>query len=53
MHKLGETWPPEFKNDKLASFEVTRVAGSFMVIALDKDGAAERVLGGVISTKSR
>ena len=32
--KLGETRPPEFSCDELASFKVTWVASSFMVMAV-------------------
>ena len=45
-HKLGKTWPPELFGDKLVGFEITRVTGSLMVVAVGEDGAAEGVLQG-------
>ena len=49
-HELCETRPPEFRGNKLASFEVARVTGGFMVVATGKDRAAEGVLQGNIDT---
>ena len=45
-HKLRETGPPEFRGDELASFKVSQVASSFMVMAAGKDGAMEGILWG-------
>ena len=44
MHKLCETWPPELGSNELVGLEVTRVAGSFVVVAVGEDGATEGVL---------
>ena len=43
-HKLCKIQPPELSSDKLVSFEMTGVTSSLMVMAVDKDGAAERIL---------
>ena len=40
-HKLHETWPPKLRGDELASFQVTRVTSSFMVMAVLEDGVAK------------
>ena len=48
MPKLCKTQPPELRGDKLASLEITGVAGSFVVMAAGKDGAAEGILWGDI-----
>ena len=47
-HKLCETGLPEFRGDELASFEVTRVTGGFVVMATGEDGVTERTLQGDI-----
>ena len=48
-HKLCETQPPEFRDDKLASLEVTRVTSSFMIVTMGKNGATEGVFQGNIN----
>ena len=48
MHKVREARPPEFSSDKLASLEVTGMAGGFMIVAAGKDGTMEGVLRGDI-----
>ena len=45
-HKLCETWPPKLRGNKLASFEITGVASSLMVVAAGEDGATEGVVQG-------
>ena len=49
-HKLCKAGPPEFRGDKLAGLEVTGVSSGLMVVAVGKDGAAERVPWGDIDT---
>ena len=48
MHELHETRPPKFRDNELASFKVTWVTGSLMVVATGKDGVMERILQGDI-----
>ena len=48
LHKLCETQLPEVGSDKLASFEVTRVTSSLVIMAVGEDGVVERILGGNI-----
>ena len=50
LYKLHKTQPPEFSSNELAGFEITGVSSSFVVMAADKDGTAERVLWGDIDT---
>ena len=47
VHELFKTWPPELDGDELAGFEITRVAGSFVVVAVSEDGVMEGVSGGI------
>ena len=49
-HELRETRPLKLGGDELASFEVTQVASSLVVVAAGKDGATEGVLRGNIDT---
>ena len=48
MKYVCEAQPPEFSDNKLASLEVTRVSGSFMVMAVGKDGTMEGICWGNI-----
>ena len=48
MHKLCKAQPPEFSSDKLASFEITGVTGSLVVMTVDKDGSAKGLTWGDI-----
>ena len=43
LHKLCETWLPEFGGYELMSLEITGMTGSFMVVAAGKDGVMEGV----------
>ena len=43
-HKLCKTWPLEFRGDKLAGFEISRMGDSLVVIVMSKDGVVERVI---------
>ena len=47
-HKLCKTRPPEFRGDKLAGLEITRMSGSVMVMAVGKDRALEGIFWGNI-----
>ena len=44
VHKLYKIRPPKFRGNKLASLEITRVAGGLMVVAADEDELTEGVL---------
>ena len=37
MNEGSKTRPPEFGGNQLTSFEVARMASSFMIMVLDKD----------------
>ena len=50
VHERCEARPPEFKGDKLAGFQISRVAHSLMVMATSKDGPVERGVGGNVNT---
>ena len=49
-HKVCETQPPELRGNKLASFQVTGVTGSLVVVAAGEDGATEGILWGDVDT---
>ena len=46
----GEAGPPKLGCDELASFQVARMASSFMVVTMVEDGMAEGVIVGDIDT---
>ena len=48
----GQARPPKLGHNKLASFQVARVAGSFMVMTTLEDGVAEGVIVGDIDAAS-
>ena len=48
----SETGPPKFSCDKLTSFQVARVAGSFVVVTALEDGVAKGVIIGDIDVAS-
>ena len=48
--KGGETRPPEFGGDQLASFQKAGMTGGFMIMAALEDGTAEGVVGRDIYT---
>ena len=50
VHELGKTQPPEFGGYELAGFEITRMTGGLVVMALCKDGVMEGILRGNIDT---
>ena len=43
VHKLCKTGPPEFRGNKLASFQIARVLSGLMIVATGKDRVAEGV----------
>ena len=47
-HKLHKPWLPEFRDDKLAGFEVAGVAGRLVVMTAGEDRVAERILWGYV-----
>ena len=47
--KGGKTGPPEFGSNELAGFEEARMTGSFMIVAMPKDGKAKGVIIGDIN----
>ena len=49
----GQTRPPEFSHDELASFQVPGVASSFMVMAMLEDRVAEGFVVGNIYSDSK
>ena len=49
-HKRCEAGPPKFRDDKLAGLKVTWVAGSFMIVAMKKDGLPKRGIGRNVNT---
>ena len=50
VHKLCETWPPEFGSNELTSLEITGVANGLMVMTAGKDGMTEGILQWDIDT---
>ena len=44
LHKLHKAQPSELSNDELTGLEIARVAGSLVVMIVDKDKSTEGVL---------
>ena len=49
-YKLCKTWPPEFGGNELAGFEITRMTGGLVVIAMSDDGVMEEIIWGNVDT---
>ena len=47
-HELCKAWPPELHSNELAGLEISKMAGSLMVMVTGKDRATEGVFGGNI-----
>ena len=47
-YEMCETWPPEFRGNKLTGLEVARMANSLMVITSGKDEVAKGAIWGNI-----
>ena len=50
FHTNCETWPSEFRGNRLVGFKVTRVLGSLMIVTARQDSLTKGVLRGNINT---